>query len=1185
MMSPLSRLLSSLLLSLHALDAYHLSLSPLSWPSARDYCHSICNSALATVQSQSDYEAIVRLIDDSPFIFTEVWIGLFHNSSSSRWQFSDGTPFQSTEISPLSLPLDSPLNVASSGFIAIEATKHNEWINREYSDRFHFACNHCSAPPPKYVALHGHAPFTAANARCRDLFGTELAALHSDTDLLQALRTCQGVTSGLSEGDGCWIGLDYDSSSGHVQWVDGTDRDYGEIVVEGECLQMDTHPLWSGAQCSAKSPAGFLCNAPSSICTASQWFAVSGNVGTLSLTTSPCAMHFDLSSDPLDIDGDDHHPHYGQSVAVIGDKMYSPDQGRLTAEMRFNAADIGHHGTIGLVFYVDATDCDTFYFVGVWPGPMESVIFIEHFSHGVWSPIASEPMPMALDDDSFYSLRVTLSEHIAMNRWAVDFDDTPIILSLHDTALDAMGGMKAFIGIRTVNTSLSVHSLYITGSASFVDDAAPFLTTCSAPSDHDNLHSVPMVPIPYLNAPPPTANPAGSDPLIPIESPSSNGSQHGGYWQSNGNANVFPEVDPVETHSDHHGGHSGSGSVSPSSASSTPSTARQLIWILGALGGTVMVGTVACYFGRGFVSGICSQNKHLSTRSESCYRTKRAPPSAVDLNPQPKQYLSPITESDYHSDDPTDSESGSSSSGGTDSDTDSSSMSSGSTAERVGSPGVLSLSDSSDDEKAANGEVDNPERLLMKSCPSYIVYHPDEASLDDIGNIKELKESMGSKAVKIPRASTEPQQSRSDRIHSNAAKMVELGRPRTWTESMKYSKSRKEKKQRIQIKISRPTRPRTPKLADPPLDEMYHDEEDDEKAEVERMEETVGSPATTVTTSSSRKADGHLRGDTVYHDFDIENRAMYILNPESDPAERRDGDMDHDRSSSQSARSRRGIGSGSVQSVHSGVTHSGHHGDNSNMTLTPSTGATLMSMGSSESEPSCLAPSRPDHDLSASALSPSLQPQRQSVSKASSRGPVLEIIPCDSHLIRTKTANVTLSGNGMEAVEEAFVVEDGPETLAMAMGNGSNGPGHGQYERSTTRDSSTSHFRRIGDSEQERMMMAPNDSTSEDSKYYSYGTGEDEEREEENEEVIFFDDDDDTEDIEPTTILGLDDEVDPDLDDDIADSEFERDDDDIDEMVLRQTTLATFVRSESTTTPRHERNFDQLSELQGVFVD
>ena len=203
------------------------------------------------------------------------------------------------------------------------------------------------------------------------------------------------------------------------------------------------------------------------------------------------------------------------------------------------------------------------------------------------------------------------------------------------------------------------------------------------------------------------------------------------------------------------------------------------------------------------------------------------------------------------------------------------------------------------------------------------------------------------------------------------------------------------------------------------------------------------------------------------------------------------------------------------------------------------------------------------------------------------KGPVLQIIPSDSHLIRTKMASVSPGGLGMEREEEAFAEQD---VIRMAVND--------HYEISTTLDSS-SHFRRIPDSEQERLMIAPNDSTSEDSKYYSYGTGDDggDEDKDLNEEVIYFDDDDDDDETEEQTMIREDDgdehgngngdgngsDVDPDLDEDVVDSEFEREEED---MVVRTTSLNTYVRSESArspTIPRHERNVQQLSELQGIF--
>merc|ERR1711902_304104 len=85
-----------------------------------------------------------------------------------------------------------------------------------------------------------------------------------------------------------------------------------------------------------------------------------------------------------------------------------------------------------------------------------------------------------------------------------------------------------------------------------------------------------------------------------------------------------------------------------------------------------------------------------------------------------------------------------------------------------------------------------------------------------------------------------------------------------------------EKQKRIKIKISRPPI----QLADPPLDEMYHDEED-EKAEVE---ETKGSPKLIkrqkMESVDRTKNVVHSRANTVYHDFDTENKRMYIMQPQ-----------------------------------------------------------------------------------------------------------------------------------------------------------------------------------------------------------------------------------------------------------------------------------------------------------------
>ena len=53
------------------------------------------------------------------------------------------------------------------------------------------------------MAVNGDRNQTGAQQICERTFGTSLASIHSDSDMIEATVTCKQITSA----NGCWIGL------------------------------------------------------------------------------------------------------------------------------------------------------------------------------------------------------------------------------------------------------------------------------------------------------------------------------------------------------------------------------------------------------------------------------------------------------------------------------------------------------------------------------------------------------------------------------------------------------------------------------------------------------------------------------------------------------------------------------------------------------------------------------------------------------------------------------------------------------------------------------------------------------------------------------------------------------------------------------------------------------------------
>ena len=150
---------------------YHYVNIALNWNMAEVYCQETCNSNLASIHSQSDFDEIAQLFEHhseiNTSVYQEVWFGLHDIHNELGFVFSDNTPFDwANDISkPGNYPWtrDSPANDSINGnqdcgTIIKYSDQDALWRPRLYFYNDNecyeyrpFICNQCStAAPTKY---------------------------------------------------------------------------------------------------------------------------------------------------------------------------------------------------------------------------------------------------------------------------------------------------------------------------------------------------------------------------------------------------------------------------------------------------------------------------------------------------------------------------------------------------------------------------------------------------------------------------------------------------------------------------------------------------------------------------------------------------------------------------------------------------------------------------------------------------------------------------------------------------------------------------------------------------------------------------------------------------------------------------------------------------------------------------
>ena len=291
-------------------NSYHLSLNSLNQPQAEQYCIDHCNSHLASIHSDEDYESIVNLIQrtitsDNTIdgVDTDVYVGLFRPNSSSPWQWMDGSAFDyNGSTSSYAWDLGEDNCIVIEGASDSEPYRLND-AECDLDDQI-FICNDCYGLITKYAAIDdGERSQDEQSQKCLSMFNTSLASIRSDDwqyDNEEAQLLCNLVNDQPElANQNCWIGAELNSSSDEYTWNDGTklqfgiDRtqypwyDDGNTVYE-MCVNLDREHeyLWNDAPC--QNNVYGICNLPSETCVSDKWKLIDPGISATNTKFSIC---------------------------------------------------------------------------------------------------------------------------------------------------------------------------------------------------------------------------------------------------------------------------------------------------------------------------------------------------------------------------------------------------------------------------------------------------------------------------------------------------------------------------------------------------------------------------------------------------------------------------------------------------------------------------------------------------------------------------------------------------------------------------------------------------------------------------------------------------------------------------------------------------------------------------------
>ncbi len=177
---------------------YTLITSKLTWDNAKTYCNNHCGSDLVSIHggNQNDFATHISNIHRD-----STWIGLYWDINILEWQWSDNSisginylyPWYPSRPSDISLGEHCTEMWLDGQFL---------WSNNDCTNQQSFICGHCDGVLNKYVFVQLPMQYDNAQQYCTNTYNTDLASIHSQRDMDEAVLLCELRINPYS----CWIG-------------------------------------------------------------------------------------------------------------------------------------------------------------------------------------------------------------------------------------------------------------------------------------------------------------------------------------------------------------------------------------------------------------------------------------------------------------------------------------------------------------------------------------------------------------------------------------------------------------------------------------------------------------------------------------------------------------------------------------------------------------------------------------------------------------------------------------------------------------------------------------------------------------------------------------------------------------------------------------------------------------------
>jgi len=482
-----SRFAALYLSLLHLIHAYHVSLSKTKWFNASRHCQTYCQSHLVSIHDDAQHTELISQLSRNLYVYSDLWTGLNDIGSPDQWHWTDSTDFDfGNELNPSghvlrgSYPWASgepdPSATTTEQCAVIERTT-SKWADRSQWSEHHFVCNACHGKLSKYAGIPGEYTYTQALDVCKSLFGTNVASIHNNYEMFEARLQCRETDSV----NGCWIGLrntewsdrtlfDYGTKSGQYPWflslpnlhstLTSATRNASCTLIKPSNGADPGEYLWYHQHCNVA--AGVLCYAPSEICQNANWF-----VANAADIDEHWVFHTKSTDEICSVSSNALNDQEAHNLILKDKQFYNADE-PLTIDMMYRIEEVASDAaSSGIVLYLDESDCDSYYYIGITLDRSSSV-FLGKFIRNEWTLIRSQALSVAYPLNEYLSLKLILT---AGQLWSVHINGELMINSIRDDEFANFGNKySGHIGIRNVRSRISVHSLFVSGDPVYVAD-------------------------------------------------------------------------------------------------------------------------------------------------------------------------------------------------------------------------------------------------------------------------------------------------------------------------------------------------------------------------------------------------------------------------------------------------------------------------------------------------------------------------------------------------------------------------------------------------------------------------------------------------------------------------------------------------------------------------------------------